>query len=281
MGHDVAYVTQRQDVKALCYTSAGQALDDFAADYAVISNATSLHRQGAADLLDAGYRGDVLVEKPAQLGDLDMSAFSRVAVAFNLRFHPCLHSLRTELKNIEVFAVECYVGQHLMTWREGRNLASQYSSHKSQGGGVLRDLSHELDYLTWIFGPITSLTARGGRIADVTVDSDDSWAIIGELQSVPQFSLQLNYLDNVPARSLRVLTSAGTYVVDLINMTIETAEGTCLVPGSTESTYYLMHQAFLAGDAEHLASFEQSQTIDNLVIDIEESAEQRKWVSYS
>jgi predicted dehydrogenase len=281
LGHDVVFVTSREDIDHQRFRDVSAAIQAVNPSYAVIANATHLHAKAARDLSTAGYSGRVLVEKPAQLDDVDMSGFDEVAIAFNLRFHPCLIALKEALVNSAVFAVECYVGQDLRTWRNDRDVSSQYSAYKNQGGGVLRDLSHELDYLTWIFGSPISFAAIGGRLSDITVDSDDSWAIVGELENAPQFSLQLNYLDTISTRTIRVLTNLGTFSVDLVRMTLEQNEKTHQFEGATADTYGAMHRAFLSGSPHLLAGAVEARAVDKWIDDIEDASATKKWKVYA
>lgn len=278
LGHQVVFVSSRTDLEDATFSSVAEAVAGTTSEYAVVANVTSRHDSVVADLTKAGFQGKVLIEKPAQITHADVSGFSEIAVAFNLRLHPVLLELRKRLAGLTIYAVECYVGQHLSTWRNGRDLSAQYSAHADQGGGVLRDLSHELDYLTWIFGPWVSLAATGGRIADVTVDSDDSWAIIGELQKAKQFSLQMNYLDTKPRRELRITTSAGTIRADLIGMVLEDELETLELSGKTADTYGAMHKSFLYGKVEDLAGLDEGNAVDRLIAVIETSARDKKWM---
>ena len=46
-------------------------------------------------------------------------------------------------------------------------------SWKTGGGGALLDISHELDYLQWLFGDIEEVQGYMGTISDLEISSDD------------------------------------------------------------------------------------------------------------
>ena len=48
------------------------------------------------------------------------------------------------------------------------------SANKNLGGGVLLELSHELDYMRWIFGEPTWVTAWLGHLSSLEVDVEDT-----------------------------------------------------------------------------------------------------------
>ena len=51
----------------------------------------------------------------------------------------------------------------------------------ARGGGVLRDLSHELDYLLLLGGSWRRVAGAGGRIGPLDIRSDDYWSLLLEL----------------------------------------------------------------------------------------------------
>ena len=52
-----------------------------------------------------------------------------------------------------ILDVQIVCDSFLPKWRIGRNYKHTVSANKNLGGGVLLELSHELDYLQWFFGP--------------------------------------------------------------------------------------------------------------------------------
>ena len=48
------------------------------------------------------------------------------------------------------------------------------SAQKILGGGVLLELSHELDYLRWIFGDVEFVQAQLARQSELDIDVEDT-----------------------------------------------------------------------------------------------------------
>ena len=132
-----------------------------------ICNATNKHEQALLEILNANYEGKILIEKPLSISQsiLEKKNIKNILVSFNLRFHPLIKILKEELENEEIIQVCSYVGQYLPEWRPGRDYREVYSAKRSEGGGVLRDLSHEIDFLAYLTGQITHVSAFGGKLS--------------------------------------------------------------------------------------------------------------------
>lgn len=278
-GLEVSFVSQRADLAGKTHASIFDALAAEKFDYVVVANETNKHESALVDL--ESFAGRILVEKPLAISPHLLSKFAdgQIMVAFNLRFHACLIWLQQQLVGQEVLSVECYVGQDLASWRPSRPVSQQYSAHQARGGGALRDLSHELDYLTWLFGDWVQVAAIGGRIGEVTVDSDDSWAIIAEFAGAKQVSIQLNYLDKQTQRRLIVNTAKDTFTVDLVNFKVSQGKSELSIEGSGADTYIAMHKAALSEENGALCSAGEAIATDRLIESIERAAAGRVWVS--
>jgi predicted dehydrogenase len=280
LGNEVATVTARTDLDRLTYKDLAQGLAQFDPSYVVVANETSKHAISVQELSELNYDGALLIEKPLAVPpDLVNSAqFSRVGVGFNLRFHPVILRLAHLLAGTEIFTVEAYAGQNLASWRPGRTLESQYSMSKDRGGGVLRDLSHELDYLGWLCGPCTGVFARGGKVSSVTRDSDDAWGIVAQYSRATVVTLQLNYLDTQKRRRLVINSSIGTIEADLIASSVRVNDSLERYPNDANTTYRAMHEAMLSGTDSPLATVTDAIATDQLIAMIEESVSTGIWV---
>lgn len=278
LGHDVAHVTARDDLDVPAYASVADAVAGFEPGYVVLATETARHAPGVAALAAAGFTGILLVEKPLAVPPGAFEGFRRVGVGFNLRFHPVILRLREILGGLDVFTVEAYAGQHLAGWRPGRPLSGQYSGSAARGGGVLRDLSHEFDYLRLLLGECTGVFARGGRISgEVTVDADDAWGIVASFERAPVSTIQLNYLDTRARRRLVINTSGGTIEADIIAGTLSHDGDVVSFDVERNATYEAMHHAMLGDGA--VATIEDAAATDELIAMIERSALSEKWVT--
>lgn len=284
LGHQVHLVSKQPDAPYPVVPDLDEALDRFAPlDLTVIANATANHAISLQQLLEQGFRKTILVEKPlfrsASDPQPDETLTDRIFVAYNLRFHPMLQRLRVLLQGKKLYAATISVGQHLSQWRPGTDHRQSYSSHRDQGGGVLRDLSHELDYCAWLLGDCTSLSALGGRFSSVTVDSDDSFSLLAVHERCPSVSLHMNYLDQIPRREIVIHHQDGTFHADLIAGTLDTGNGieTFRIEGDT--TYIRQLQNLIAGKTDNACHYPAGLAVVRMIEAAEEAAQEKKWIT--
>ena len=261
LGCPVAVVSRRSVDFAPSYSELSQALSEWLPEYVVVASRTSEHFQDLELLVKHGFHGRVLVEKPLFERGLAIphNNFSLAAVAYNLRFHPLLVKLKSLLEDAaQLVTVSVHAGSFLPAWRPGSDYRQSYSAKRDQGGGVLRDLSHELDYVLWLFGPWRRMTALGGQVSDLEIDSDDAYTLLMETKRCPMVSIHMNYLDRVSRREICVNTDRHTIRVDLIGNTIVVDDVQETVKIERDDTYLAEHQAMLTGHIGELCTLEES-----------------------
>jgi predicted dehydrogenase len=278
LGHEVAVVSARPSDEFERFAGIPEALERFAPEYAVVATETARHASSVAELAEAGFRGMLLVEKPLAVPADELAAFERVGIGFNLRFHPVIARVAELLADREVYTVEVYAGQHLSEWRPGRPTAEQYSASRARGGGVLRDLSHELDYLGHMLGACRGAFARGGRLGEVTVDADDAWGIVAEYERAPIVTVQLNYLDTTARRRIVATTASGTVEADVIAGVVRHDGRAEELVSERDATYAGMHRALLEGSGSVTTVAEASAT-EAVIALLERSAAEARWVA--
>ena len=281
LGSQVAVVSRHSIDFAPHYSELSQMLAAWQPEYVVVANGTSEHHQAIESLAKHGFQGRVLVEKPLfnRLSALPRHRFSLAAVAYNLRFHPLLMKLKSLLDNsAQLLTANIYAGSYLPDWRPNTDYRQSYSAKRDYGGGVLRDLSHELDYALWLFGPWRRMTASGGRLGHLEIDSDDAYTLLLETQRCPQVSIHMNYLDRAPRREILVNTDQHTIRVDLIKnvMAIDGVEESVTV--ARDDTYRAEHQAMMSGNAEGLCTLEEAIETLATIEAAEHAAASHTWI---
>ena len=160
---------------------------------AVIASPAPFHLATAQALAAAG--GHLLIEKPlstsvdgvTQLLKTCKEQGNVLLTGYNLRFLPSLQRYRELIGEGvigKVLSVRCEIGQYLPSWRPESDYRQGVTANKALGGGALLELSHEIDYLRWIFGEVEWVTSSLSRQSSLEIDVEDSAHLI--LGFVPQ-----------------------------------------------------------------------------------------------
>ena len=123
-------------------------------DYFVISSETSKHLK-VIKFIENNFKNKyVLVEKPLS-NNLPNFKIKKnlIYVGYNLRFHPVIQYASNLIKNTKIISIDSICRSNLKNWRKV-NYTKSSSASKKKGGGVLLDLSHELDYIYYLFGDL-------------------------------------------------------------------------------------------------------------------------------
>lgn len=280
LGHQVAVVSGRDIEFPLCHNDLPQALASGHPDCVVVATATGSHHDAVSELARHGFEGTVLVEKPLfhRVMELPPHRFRQGFVAYNLRFHPVIQQLRGLLRHEQILTVQAYVGQYLPLWRPLTDYRNSYSASASLGGGALRDLSHELDYLNWLLGGWQRVTALGGHLSPLEISSDDAFALMLTTAACPVVTLQVNYLDRLTRRFLLINTAQHTIEADLVRGTITIDRDTETFALERDQTYRLMHEELLSGKGETLCTIGEGYESMRLIEAAEYAAKHQEWV---
>ena len=281
LGRPTAVVSARPVDFAPRYADLAAALEAERPDYLVVANDTASHHGTLEQLAALGFEGTVLVEKPLfeRPRPLPENRFRALYVGYNLRFHPVVRRLAQALDGGSVLSVQAYVGQHLAGWRPGRDYRATASASAARGGGVLRDLSHELDLLFRLFGPWRRIAALGGALSGLEIGSDDAWALLLELEGCPAATLHLNYLDRPGRRALTVVGEDRSCVADLMGGSFELNGAAESVPAESDDSYIALHRAVLEEDGAGVCTFEEGLRVVAAIEAAERAARERCWIA--
>lgn len=192
--------------------------------FAVIASPAPYHIAHAKPLL--ANQIPVLIEKPLAHSSsayaLEEDALKMHAdlidVAYNLRYLTSAQKVKAWLdaKVIgRVHSVLVDVGQYLPDWRPNTDYRDNVSARASLGGGVLLELSHEIDYLVWFFGRFSTVFARSGNRGDLTLDVEDAVDAVIVSDEGVVVNLHMDFLQRQLTRTCKIIGLDGTILWDL------------------------------------------------------------------
>ena len=281
MGQKVHVFSRRKLQEEEYYQNLEAALNEVHPEYVVIANETSEHDSTLKTALSFEIP-KILVEKPlfsTSVEKLPKAHESQVCVAYNLRFHPLLQRLCSEIKEQIVLSVQIYVGQYLPDWRPQQDYRNSFSASRAQGGGVLRDLSHELDYINCLFGPWQAISALGGHYSSLAGDSDDVFCLLLKMERCPAVSLQMNYLDRSGRREVLINTDQHTYHLDLVKQEFsQDQEPVSSFSVGRDETYRAQHSDILENHGKSCCSFPEGLEVLRMIDAAENTAGTQRWL---
>lgn len=136
----------------------------------------------------------------------------KVGVGYMLVNHPIILKTQSLIKEKVigkiVFArAEC--GFYLPNWHPWEDYRKFYMAHKKQGGGVLLDTSHEINYLQRMFGKVKSIQGIVGKFSDLEITSDDLALSILRFKNNVVGHVHLDLLQFEKSRSFKVIGTKG------------------------------------------------------------------------
>ncbi len=147
---------------------------------------------------------------------------------------------------------------------------------------MLRDLSHELDYLNWLLGGWKVLVALGGHFSHLEIESDDVFSLLMQTERCPVVTVQLNYLDRIGRRELLINTDLHTYKADLVKGILQVDGEVEIFKVNIDDTYWLQHETILAENGDntrYLCSLDEGLEVMRMIEAVEKSAKEKAWIA--
>ena len=136
-----------------------------------------------------------------------------IMVGYVLRFFRPLQVIKQALKEGKIgkiLSIQAAVGRYLPDWRPGMDYRKNVSAREDLGGGVVFELSHELDYVRWLVGEIKEVNAATGRVGNFKIDVEDMAEITIIFKNKALGHIHLDMLDRAMNRGCRILGTEGT-----------------------------------------------------------------------
>lgn len=191
----------------------------------IVASPAPFHSSHAIPLIEAGI--PTLIEKPvtsdmkdaALLQNATQKYTTPVAVGYCLRHLPSAKKMKELLEQKKIghlYNISIEVGQYLPDWRPDKDHKNSVSAKVELGGGALLELSHELDYVQWLLGPISVQHAILRSSAELGLDVEDSVDILALSEKNAVVNIHLDFLQRKANRQCRFVGSEGVIVWDLV-----------------------------------------------------------------
>ena len=195
------------------------------AQAAIVCSPAPFHVPQAQEWLRAGK--PLLIEKPLSHNTTGLSELKAlmeaqnvpVLVGYVLRYdlaaQQFYHWLQSKpIGDLLHVRIEC--GSYLPDWRPEQDYRASASARTDLGGGVLLELSHEIDYANWFFGPSVEVQASLQYSKTLEIETEDGADLLLYNSVGLPVSVHLDFYRRAPTRQCRVQTTQGELVWDAL-----------------------------------------------------------------
>lgn len=219
------------------FADIGQAVREFAPDFAVIASPTSAHAAQALELI--GHGVPMLLEKPICADTAELEALLAaqaatgvpVAVAYMLRANPSVRrllELMAARRLGRLYSIELLANSFMPAWHPYESYNSFYAGRKDLGGGAILTEVHLCDLLNTMLGLPRRVWSVGGQLSPFNLDVEDSVTAMMEYQvdgrPLP-VTMTVSFVQRPVRFGITVKGERGTMVWDLLqtSLTVEDA----------------------------------------------------------
>jgi predicted dehydrogenase len=199
-------------------------------DIAIVASPAPFHAIHVKLLLLAGVPS--LVEKPVTSNSQDAQELIRIhnetgtptAVGYCLRYMPSSIKMKELFeKNIigNIYNAFVSIGQYLPDWRPSKDYRHSVTAKKSLGGGALLELSHEIDYIQWLLGPMKVHYAQLRSSSELNLEVEELADVILVTDTGTVCNIHLDFLQKKANRTCSFVGEKGRLDWDLLSNTIQ------------------------------------------------------------
>ncbi len=234
-------------------------------DLFIIANITTSHFK-TLEFLDQNVKEKIiLVEKPLFQKDMEFipSNNNQIYIAYLLRFHPMIQDLKQLIDEKEVYFAKFICNSYLPNWRK-LDYRQNYSAKKELGGGVMLDLSHEIDLAFYFFKELSLKFSQNLKISELEITSDD-FAFLALSAKNTSIHIELDYFSKLTQRKILFHTKENSFEADLVHNKLNIYDKTNnfkskTYENDTFKTLQNMYKAILEKD-QNLCTLEEARRV--------------------
>ncbi len=183
-------------------------------DVVLVCTPAATHVPMVNRALDAGAH--VFVEKPLSTNLEGTDALVErvradgriVQVGYQLRYHPAMRATKAILESGRlgnILMAHAEFGFYLATWWPGRDYRESYMATPDQSGGLLLDVSHELDLVMWFLGKVKEVFAYGAKLSTLEIQGLDVIKVVLTMADGAVVSLNIDCLQPTYTRGYKLV----------------------------------------------------------------------------
>lgn len=228
---DIVILTKRKDTRANTAARWNEFIKKGPYDIFFITNETFKHIPTLKKCLKENPKA-IFMEKPLSHNTKELRQISRIIkqkkvsvwVGYNFHFFKPFIKIKKLIADHalgKIYYVRASIGQDLRTWRP-RDYRENYSAKKQQGGGVVLDLVHDINYPAWLLGEkLVPQSAIVRKLSQLEIDTEDCAETILMSTSGVIVTVHQDYLRVPRKQSIEISGEAGTIEWDSIYNTIQ------------------------------------------------------------
>lgn len=226
-GHDIVVYDVRAD---RCEAASGEfghevrasfaELTDSALDALVISTPPDTHEELAGAAFDAGLpfflEASIAVPSPAWVSRRQTETRAIAVPSATWRFHPLTMALKDRIRGLPVLAVHHQYAGFLPSWHADERYDEFYAGRSIETCAAREMVPFELDVLTWLFGPVSTVSAQRSRAREWRTDIVDTYLLRLVFEAGHYATLSIELHQPAPVRHLRVGLEESAIVLDAV-----------------------------------------------------------------
>jgi len=235
-------------------------------DYIIIASETIKHLNQLKYLEKNFKNKKILIEKPLFHKSNNL-IFKRnnIFINYNLRFNPYIQKLKKFLDKKFIYDIKLITNSYLPNWRKNISYKKNYSVDKSKGGGVILDLSHDIDIIMSLFNKVSINYVSFGRKSNLTKNSEDFLYLNARSNKV-NISLDINYYSRNELRLIFVDGRNFSLNLDLKNNIFKLCVNNKIYKitkkYSQDFTFLKTHEAIISGkNSKSLCKIEDGKKV--------------------
>ena len=156
---------------------------------------------------------DTRIKKVSELLEIIKQKSLICMIGFDLRFHPGILKIEEIIKSSKlgkIYSVECHVGQYLPDWHPYEDYRDTFLAKKELCGGILYELIHEIDYITYLCGDIKSIFCQTNHYSKLEFTSEDMAKLIINFKNGCLGYIHMDFLQRKYSRGCKIIGEKGT-----------------------------------------------------------------------